>query len=158
MIRLNRAMVIAYWSTASGRAVSKTDLALDEWDKEITPSTELRKAFHGEVVDYATFREQYLAELAQHEQEGKRLADIAKTAADPALLSKTPRRTMRWCWPTGYVACDFSTASGGYFSPAGWSRRHNAHSSIVSPPGNLQLLLTPCAVCTGMSVPPFCWQ
>ncbi|EMR9915491.1 DUF488 domain-containing protein, partial [Shigella sonnei] len=25
-----------------------------------------------------TFREQYLAELAQHEQEGKRLADIAK--------------------------------------------------------------------------------
>ncbi|STM44243.1 putative cytoplasmic protein [Escherichia coli] len=79
MIRLNRAMVIAYWSTASGRAVSKkTDLALDEWDKEITPSTELRKAFHGEVVDYATFREQYLAELAQHEQEGKRLADIAK--------------------------------------------------------------------------------
>lgn len=66
----------------------KTDLALDEWDKEITPSTELRKAFHGEVVDFATFREQYLAELAQHEQEGKRLANIAKTAADPALLSK----------------------------------------------------------------------
>lgn len=81
MIRQNRAMVIAYWSTASGRVVSKkTDLALDEWDKEITPSTELRKAFHGEVVDFATFREQYLAELAQHEQEGKRLADIAKNS------------------------------------------------------------------------------
>lgn len=71
------------------RGIKKTDLALDEWDKEITPSTELRKAFHGEVVDFATFREQYLAELAQHEQEGKRLADIAqKTAADPALRSK----------------------------------------------------------------------
>ena len=38
------------------RGIKKTDLALDEWDKEITPSTE----------------------LAQHEQEGKRLADIAK--------------------------------------------------------------------------------
>ena len=60
------------------RGIKKTDLALDEWNKEITPSTELRKAFHGEVVDFATFREQYLAELAQHEQEGKRLADIAK--------------------------------------------------------------------------------
>lgn len=60
------------------RGIKKTDLALDEWDKEITPSTELRKAFHGEVVDFTTFREQYLAELAQHEQEGKRLADIAK--------------------------------------------------------------------------------
>lgn len=59
------------------RGIKKTDLAHDEWDKEITPSTELRKAFH-EVVDFATFREQYLAELAQHEQEGKRLADIAK--------------------------------------------------------------------------------
>lgn len=80
MIRLNRAMVIAYWSTASTTRYQKTDLALDEWDKEITPSTELRKAFHGEVVDFATFREQYLAELAQHEQEGKRLADIAKNS------------------------------------------------------------------------------
>ncbi len=81
MIRLNRAMVIAYWSTASvPRGIKKTDLALDEWDKEITPSTELRKAFHGEVVDFATFREQYLAELAQHEQEGKRLANIAKNS------------------------------------------------------------------------------
>lgn len=60
------------------RGIKKTDLALDEWDKTITPSTELRKAFHGEVIDFETFREQYLAELAQHEQEGKRLADIAR--------------------------------------------------------------------------------
>lgn len=112
----------------------KTDLALDEWDKEITPSTELRKAFHGEVVDFATFREQYLAELAQHEQEGKRLADIAKTAADPALRSKTPRRTMRWCWPTGYVACDFSTASGGYFhQPDGPVATMPIHQSFHRP-------------------------
>lgn len=73
------------WLSRTGRPplaawYQKTDLALDEWDKEITPSTELRKAFHGEVVDFATFREQYLAELAQHEQEGKRLADIAKNS------------------------------------------------------------------------------
>jgi len=60
------------------RGIKKEALACDEWCKELTPSAELRKAFHGEVVDYATFREQYLAELAQHEQEGKRLADIAK--------------------------------------------------------------------------------
>ncbi len=71
------------------RGIKKTDLALDEWDKEITPSTELRKAFHGEVVDFATFREQYLAELAQHEQEGKAAGGHRqKTAADPALRSK----------------------------------------------------------------------
>ena len=141
------------------RGIKKTDLALDEWDKEITPSTELRKAFHGEVVDFATFREQYLAELAQHEQEGKRLADIAKKQPLTLLYSaKNTTQNHALVLADCYVACDFSTASGGYFSPAGWSRRHNAHSSIVSPPGNLQLLLTPCAVCTGMSVPPFCWQ
>lgn len=113
-------MVIAYWSTASGRVVSKTDLALDEWDKEITPSTELRKAFHGEVVDFKTFREQYLAELAQHESEGKRLAEIAQKQPLTLLYSaKIPRKTMHWYWPTGYAACDFSIASGCYFSPAG---------------------------------------
>ncbi|MCZ8936459.1 DUF488 domain-containing protein [Escherichia albertii] len=59
------------------RGIKKTDLALDEWNKTITPSTELRKAFHGEVIDFNAFREQYIAELAQHEQEGKRLAAIA---------------------------------------------------------------------------------
>ena len=125
------------------RGIKKTDLALDEWDKEITPSTELRKAFHGEVVDFATFREQYLAELAQHEQEGKRLADIAKK--QPLLLYSAKNTTQNHAlvladWLRSW--CISSTASGGYFSPAGWSCRHNAHSSIVSPPGNLQLLLT----------------
>ena len=64
------------------RGIKKTDLALDEWDKEITPSTELRKAFHGEVVDFATFREQYLAELAQHEHEGKRHDDAPEIALE----------------------------------------------------------------------------
>ena len=74
------------------RGIKKTDLALDEWDKEITPSTELRKAFHGEVVDFATFREQYLAELAQHDRADplvlRRPRHRQKTAPDPALRSK----------------------------------------------------------------------
>ncbi len=40
------------------------------------------------------------AELAQHEQEGKRLADIAKKQPLTLLYAaKTPRRTMRWCLP-----------------------------------------------------------
>ena len=72
------------------RGIKKTDLALDEWDKEITPSTELRKAFHGEVVDFATFREQYLAELAQHEQEGKRLGGTAQKKHPTSGVKKQP--------------------------------------------------------------------
>lgn len=88
MIRLNRAMVIAYWSTASGRAVSKTDLALDEWDKEITPSTELRKAFHGEVVDFATFASNILQNWRNTSKKESGWRTSPKTAADPALRSK----------------------------------------------------------------------
>ncbi|QMR43307.1 MULTISPECIES: DUF488 domain-containing protein [Citrobacter] len=60
------------------RGLKKTDLACDEWNKALTPSTELRKAFHAELIDFKHFAEQYRAELAQQQQEGKRLADIAR--------------------------------------------------------------------------------
>ncbi|XPE50563.1 DUF488 family protein [Shigella flexneri] len=57
-----RAMVIAYGRPplAAPGGIKKTDLALDEWDQEITPSTELRKAFRRRSRRFATFREQYL--------------------------------------------------------------------------------------------------
>ncbi|MDM2934942.1 DUF488 domain-containing protein [Citrobacter sp. Cu233] len=60
------------------RGVKKTDLVFNEWDKALTPSSDLRKAFHADVIDFAHFAEQYRAELAQQQQEGKRLADIAQ--------------------------------------------------------------------------------
>ena len=60
------------------RGVKKTDLVFNEWDKALTPSSDLRKAFHADVIDFAHFAEQYRAELAQQQQEGKRLADIAR--------------------------------------------------------------------------------
>ncbi|MEG1122587.1 MAG: DUF488 domain-containing protein [Citrobacter sp.] len=60
------------------RGVKKTDLNVDEWNKALTPSSELRKAFHAELIDFKDFSEQYRAELSQQQQEGKRLADIAR--------------------------------------------------------------------------------
>lgn len=85
------------------RGIKKTDLALDEWDKEITPSTELRKAFHGEVVDFATFREQYLAETGATRARRKAAGEHRqKTAADPALLSK--KHHAEPCAGTGRLA------------------------------------------------------
>lgn len=60
------------------RGIKKTDLCFDEWAKTLSPSTELRKAFHAETLDFAHFTEEYLAELAHQEQEGKRLSDIAR--------------------------------------------------------------------------------
>lgn len=58
--------------------MKKTDLVFNEWDKALTPSSDLRKAFHADIIDFAHFAEQYRAELAQQQQEGKRLADIAR--------------------------------------------------------------------------------
>ncbi|MFL7886662.1 DUF488 domain-containing protein [Enterobacter pseudoroggenkampii] len=59
------------------RGVKKTDLAYDEWCKALTPSTELRKAFHSETIDFTAFSQAYREELAQHADEGVRLATLA---------------------------------------------------------------------------------
>lgn len=60
------------------RGIKKTDLALDEWVKDLSPSTELRKAFHAEIIDFNHFTERYRAELATQKKEGERLAQIAR--------------------------------------------------------------------------------
>lgn len=60
------------------RGIKKADLALDEWVKDLTPSTELRKAFHAQTIDFHHFSELYRAELATKKKEGERLAQIAR--------------------------------------------------------------------------------
>lgn len=59
------------------RGVKKTDLAYDEWCKTLTPSNDLRKAFHSETLDFNAFSKAYREELAQHKDEGLRLAALA---------------------------------------------------------------------------------
>lgn len=46
------------------RGISKERLRPDDWPKEVTPSTDLRKWFHAGSGDWAGFRERYEAELA----------------------------------------------------------------------------------------------
>lgn len=41
------------------RGVKKTDLAYDEWCKTLTPSNDLRKAFHSETLDFNAFSKAY---------------------------------------------------------------------------------------------------
>ncbi len=60
------------------RGIKKSDLACDAWNKTLAPSTELRKAFHGETIDFAAFKAQYRQELAAQEAEGRILAAHAK--------------------------------------------------------------------------------
>ena len=59
------------------RGVKKTDLAHDEWCKTLTPSNALRQEYHSEAIDFATFSKAYQEELAQHKDEGRRLAALA---------------------------------------------------------------------------------
>lgn len=46
------------------RGVSKEDARLDEWARELAPSTELRRWFGHEPDKFAGFRRRYRAELA----------------------------------------------------------------------------------------------
>ena len=59
------------------RGIKKEDLVYDEWCKNLTPSAELRKAYHGEVIDFPTFCQDYREELSHHRDDGMRLAEIA---------------------------------------------------------------------------------
>lgn len=60
------------------RGVSKEDARLDEWCKEIAPSTELRKWFNHDVAKFDEFSNRYRAELTQNEEVVDRLLKKAE--------------------------------------------------------------------------------
>ena len=50
------------------RGVSKVDLDLDDWIKEVAPSTDLRKWFGHDPDRWEDFRRRYRAELDENEE------------------------------------------------------------------------------------------
>ena len=48
------------------RGIAKADLRLDEWMRDVAPSTELRKWFGHEPEKWEAFRGHYIAELHGH--------------------------------------------------------------------------------------------
>lgn len=60
------------------RGVSKEDAKLDEWNKELAPSTELRKWFDHKEERFDEFAKKYKQELKKQEKELKRIKKIAK--------------------------------------------------------------------------------
>ena len=50
------------------RGLSKEKARVDLWLKEMAPSNELRKAFHGEQMEWAEFKKSYLKELREAEE------------------------------------------------------------------------------------------
>ncbi|MFF0427155.1 DUF488 domain-containing protein [Streptomyces sp. NPDC004520] len=77
------------------RGLGKADARVDEWPKALTPSTELRRWYHGPDGGYEEFRRRYEAELDAPEAAAAldRLRDLAArgtitlltAAKDPAV-------------------------------------------------------------------------
>ena len=57
------------------RGVAKERAAIDEWMRDVAPSDELRKWFHAQPSQWATFRRHYLSELKDHREELRRLVE-----------------------------------------------------------------------------------
>ena len=60
------------------RGVSKANAHLDDWSKDIGPSTELRKWFGHEPPKYAEFKKRYVKELKEHADELERIRKEAR--------------------------------------------------------------------------------
>lgn len=63
-IKGTRILVDRLWP----RGISKKELKLDYWAKEVAPSTKLRKDFNHEEEKFPAFKEEYLRELAASEE------------------------------------------------------------------------------------------
>lgn len=61
------------------RGVSKSKAALDDWMKDIAPSTELRQWFGHDPARWAEFQRRYKAELRQHGEQLDRIRALART-------------------------------------------------------------------------------
>lgn len=60
------------------RGMKKANAAVDQWMKEIAPSTELRKWFGHDPDRWPEFRRRYRSEIRQHPAEFKRLRELAQ--------------------------------------------------------------------------------
>lgn len=61
------------------RGVSKAEAHLDEWLKEVAPSTELRKWFGHDPARWTEFQHRYRTELAQHSDALDHIRNLART-------------------------------------------------------------------------------
>ncbi len=72
------------------RGIRKEDARLDEWLRDVAPSTELRRWYGHEPGRFDEFRERYLAELREPERQAaaQHLRELAESA-DLTLLTAT---------------------------------------------------------------------
>lgn len=61
------------------RGIKKETLALDDWCKEIAPTTSLRQWFDHDPDKWQEFRQRYLKELMDNKQQARALLENCKT-------------------------------------------------------------------------------
>jgi uncharacterized protein YeaO (DUF488 family) len=61
------------------RGITRKDARLDEWARELAPSTELRRWFAHDPARFAQFRRRYMGELAAHKD---RLQELRRHARE----------------------------------------------------------------------------
>ncbi|XID74846.1 DUF488 domain-containing protein [Alkanindiges sp. WGS2144] len=72
------------------RGLRKDQLIMDQWLKEVAPSTALRQWFHAHMEQTEEFRTRYRNELAGHPEHWLALLDIAR--AEPLTLLYAARQ------------------------------------------------------------------
>ncbi len=60
------------------RGMKKENAHIDLWAKEIAPSTELRKSYHGKEIDFQEFSKRYSKELTENPEIENFLNEIKK--------------------------------------------------------------------------------
>jgi uncharacterized protein YeaO (DUF488 family) len=69
------------------RGLKKTDAAINEWMKDVAPSTALRKWFGHDPGRWPEFRRRYLEELHGHREELDRLRALARQGTVTLIFS-----------------------------------------------------------------------
>jgi uncharacterized protein YeaO (DUF488 family) len=64
------------------RGLTKEKARIDEWAKDIAPSSELRKWFHADRTKWTEFKRKYVTELKTH---GEQLRNLAKRGREGQL-------------------------------------------------------------------------
>ena len=59
------------------RGLTRKEVHVDEWMKDVAPSDQLRRSFHDRRLGWGEFRRSYLSELKSHRDELRRLAERA---------------------------------------------------------------------------------
>ena len=73
------------------RGVTKDNVKLNRWIKEVAPSDALRKWFHKDPSRWGEFRRRYLSELKNNREELRRLAKLSKSERITLIFSASDK-------------------------------------------------------------------